>query len=137
VLEELPGRVGVVLDEAPKLPDGRDEGLEVRLRRDGRRSHAVAEECDLAEVVTGAEDGQIPPVGGDAGRTVGDDEESDPPLVSLLDHDRVGREGTLGEGVGQSLELLRIEAREKRNAAERLHGVYRHAAIVRFRARAV
>ena len=137
MLEELPGRVGVVPDEGSKLPHGRDESLKVGLRGDGCGAHAIAHERDLAEVVPGAEDGQILPVGGDAGFALGDDEEADALLVTLLDDDGVRGEGTLGEGAGEPFELFGIEAREKGNAAQRLYGVYRHAAIVRFRARAV
>ncbi len=109
MLEELPGHVRVVLDEASKLPHGRDESLEVGLRSDRRRADAVADERDLAEMVSGTENVQALSVGGDPGGAVGDDEESDPPLVALLDHDGVSREGALREGARDPLELLGIE----------------------------
>jgi hypothetical protein len=134
VLEEAPGRVGVVLDEASKLPHGRDEGLEIGLRRDRGRANAVADERDLAEIISGAEDVQVASVGGDAGPPLRDDEEPDPSLGALLDDDGARREGTLRERAGELLELLPIEAREQRDTAQGLQGVDRHRAIVRCRA---
>jgi hypothetical protein len=131
VLEELPGRVGVVLDEASKLPHGRDQGLEIGLRRDRGRANAVADERDLAEMVSGAEDVQVASVGGDAGRALRDDEEPDASLGALLDDNGACREGTLRERARELLELFPIEAREQRDTAQCLHGVDRHGAIVR------
>ena len=131
MLEELPGRVGVVLEEASKLPHCRDERLEIGLRRDRGSAHTVADERNLAEVISGAEDAQVVSVGGDTGRAVRDDEEPDPSLGALLDDDRAPRESTLRESAGEFLELFPIEAREERDAAQGLHGVDRHGAIVR------
>ena len=110
MLEELPRRLGVALDEAAELPHGRDEGLEIALCGDRRGAHAIAHERDLAEVVSRAEDGQILPVSRDSGRAVGDDEEPDPSLVSLFDDDRTGRKVAVREGACEPVELLLIEA---------------------------
>src|SRR6185503_17242834 len=54
-LEELPRDVGVVLDERAEIPRRHAVAAKLALGPDRGRALAVGDQCDLAEVVAGAE----------------------------------------------------------------------------------
>src|ERR1051326_2066580 len=79
-LEQLPGDLGVRLDERLELPRGQPPALEVRVGGDARCARAVIDEGDLAEVVARAEHDAVLAPAGHLRRAGLDHEEADPAL---------------------------------------------------------
>src|SRR5215211_5793387 len=131
-LEQLPGDLGMPLDEAPEVPGAEGEAAQIGLRPDGRGAGNVAEETDLAEEVPRPELRHDVAVAYNRGLTVDQDEEGEDARAALpLSHDRrAALEPELVHLVGEPCPLGLLERREERDPREGLSAVDRHGAML-------
>src|SRR5437868_1721196 len=129
-LKELPGDLGVRLDERPELPGGEPVAGEVGIGGNSRgAARLVVDQRDLAEVVAGAELASLLAVDVHARASVADDEEADA-ACAIRRNDVTGAETALLERAGDSLQLAVREALKERDLLEQLGRRVGHGPIL-------
>src|SRR5579884_2606189 len=125
VAEQLPGDVGIPLDELAKVP-GRDlQAMELRLRCHRGGALALGDQPQLAEVVARPQPRGLASIDAHGRLAVRDDEEADAAHRPLLDDRRAGLEAPLPELVGELSQLPLAELAEEFDLLQRL-GTARH-----------
>jgi len=116
VLKQLPRRVGVGLDELPKVPAGHQQAVQSRGRGYGGSTDLLGDQRQLAEVVARTELLDLLPVDGYRRGPLSDDEKVAAAHLPFGDHAGSRFERTFPERVAEFLELSLAEIAEKPDA---------------------